>query len=97
MTKIERGNIKSSPSRVTRDIMVQDNIIKEKGRFFNYHGMCYHDSEECNFVHSHRKHVQPTHYITEQQRLWQLRFVKDTKKKDQKVWPDRQRDQGSQC
>eukprot|EP00957_Ditylum_brightwellii_P006092 460898-Ditylum_brightwellii.AAC.1 len=51
--------------------------------------------DECNFVQSCRKNVQPTHQITEQQRLRQVRFVKDTKV-GQKVQPDRQRGQGSQ-
>eukprot|EP00957_Ditylum_brightwellii_P107129 8173641-Ditylum_brightwellii.AAC.1 len=34
MTKTGRGNIKTSPSRVTRDITVRENVIKEKERFF---------------------------------------------------------------
>eukprot|EP00957_Ditylum_brightwellii_P184505 14053110-Ditylum_brightwellii.AAC.1 len=33
--------------------------------------------EECNCVQAHRKHVHPMHRITEQQRLWQVWFVKD--------------------
>eukprot|EP00957_Ditylum_brightwellii_P008609 653398-Ditylum_brightwellii.AAC.1 len=35
--------------------------------------------EECNFVQACRKHVQPTHCSTEQQRLQQVQFVKDAK------------------
>eukprot|EP00957_Ditylum_brightwellii_P169301 12885454-Ditylum_brightwellii.AAC.1 len=50
---------------------------KRKKKFCNYHGLCYHDIEECNFVQARRKHIQLTHCITEQQRLWQVRFVKD--------------------
>eukprot|EP00957_Ditylum_brightwellii_P123465 9413507-Ditylum_brightwellii.AAC.1 len=33
---------------------------------------------------SHRKHVQPTYHITEQQRLWEVCFVKDTKRQAKK-------------
>eukprot|EP00957_Ditylum_brightwellii_P188719 14365406-Ditylum_brightwellii.AAC.1 len=29
---MERGNVKTSPSCITRDVMVQENVIKEKGR-----------------------------------------------------------------
>eukprot|EP00957_Ditylum_brightwellii_P092532 7046762-Ditylum_brightwellii.AAC.1 len=36
--------------------------------------------EECNFVLACRKHFQPTHRITEHQRLWQVQFVKDAKR-----------------
>eukprot|EP00957_Ditylum_brightwellii_P167306 12736015-Ditylum_brightwellii.AAC.1 len=36
--------------------------------------------EECNFVQACRKHVQPAHCITEQQRLWQVWFVKDAER-----------------
>eukprot|EP00957_Ditylum_brightwellii_P113976 8689407-Ditylum_brightwellii.AAC.1 len=53
---------------------------KRKKKFCDYHVLCYHDMNECNFVQAHRKHVQPTHCIIEQQRLWQVRFVKDTKR-----------------
>eukprot|EP00957_Ditylum_brightwellii_P041624 3152671-Ditylum_brightwellii.AAC.1 len=40
--------------------------------------------EECNFVQAYKKHVQPTQRITEQQRLWQVQFVKDTKRQAKK-------------
>eukprot|EP00957_Ditylum_brightwellii_P149533 11387456-Ditylum_brightwellii.AAC.1 len=40
--------------------------------------------DECNFVQSRRKYVQPTHHITEQQRLQQVQFVKDTKRRTKK-------------
>eukprot|EP00957_Ditylum_brightwellii_P109626 8361508-Ditylum_brightwellii.AAC.1 len=53
---------------------------KCKKNFCNYHGLCYHDTDGCNFVQAHRKHVQPTHHIIEQQRLWQVQFVKDAKR-----------------
>eukprot|EP00957_Ditylum_brightwellii_P065494 4967907-Ditylum_brightwellii.AAC.1 len=32
MTRTERGNVKTSPSCVTRDIMVQENVIKASKR-----------------------------------------------------------------
>eukprot|EP00957_Ditylum_brightwellii_P199835 15234199-Ditylum_brightwellii.AAC.1 len=54
---MERGNIKTSPSCITRDVTVWENIIK-----------------------SRRKHVQPMHRITEQQRLRQVQFAKDAKR-----------------
>eukprot|EP00957_Ditylum_brightwellii_P183297 13962162-Ditylum_brightwellii.AAC.1 len=40
--------------------------IKQKEKICDYHGLCDHDMDECNFVQSCRKHVQPMHYITEQ-------------------------------
>eukprot|EP00957_Ditylum_brightwellii_P161603 12304076-Ditylum_brightwellii.AAC.1 len=57
---------------------------KCKKKFCDYHGLCYHDMDECNFTESCRKHVQPTHCITEQQRLWQVWFVKDAEKQAKK-------------
>eukprot|EP00957_Ditylum_brightwellii_P154629 11768531-Ditylum_brightwellii.AAC.1 len=32
MTRTERGNVKTSPSCVTRDVMVQENVIKTSKR-----------------------------------------------------------------
>eukprot|EP00957_Ditylum_brightwellii_P137825 10507873-Ditylum_brightwellii.AAC.1 len=40
--------------------------------------------DKQNFVQSHRKHVQPTYRITEQQRLRQVQFVKDAKRQAKK-------------
>eukprot|EP00957_Ditylum_brightwellii_P138905 10587701-Ditylum_brightwellii.AAC.1 len=57
---------------------------KRKKKFCDYHGLCYHDAEECNFVQVCRKHIQSTHCITEQQRLQQVLFVKDTKRRAKK-------------
>eukprot|EP00957_Ditylum_brightwellii_P126060 9610234-Ditylum_brightwellii.AAC.1 len=34
---------------------------KQKKKFCDYHGLCCHDMEECNFVQAPRKHVQPMH------------------------------------
>eukprot|EP00957_Ditylum_brightwellii_P049375 3745789-Ditylum_brightwellii.AAC.1 len=53
---------------------------KCKEKFCNYHALFYHDTDKCNFVQACRKHVQSTHHITEQQRLWQVQFVKDAKR-----------------
>eukprot|EP00957_Ditylum_brightwellii_P080004 6083855-Ditylum_brightwellii.AAC.1 len=53
---------------------------KRKKKCCDYHGLCHHDTKECNFYQAYRKHVQPTHHFTEQQRLWQVWFVKDTKR-----------------
>eukprot|EP00957_Ditylum_brightwellii_P104610 7971007-Ditylum_brightwellii.AAC.1 len=53
---------------------------KQKKKCCKYHGICYHGMDERDFVQSRRKHVQPTHRITEQQRLWQVWFVKDAKR-----------------
>eukprot|EP00957_Ditylum_brightwellii_P086213 6560258-Ditylum_brightwellii.AAC.1 len=49
-----------------------------KKKFCDYHGLWYHAMGKCNFTQSHRKHVWPTQHIMEQQRLWQVWFVKDT-------------------
>ena len=57
---------------------------KRMKKFCDYHGVCYHDTSECNLAKSCKKHVQPIHHITEQQRLWQVRFVKDTKRQAKK-------------
>eukprot|EP00957_Ditylum_brightwellii_P122699 9357592-Ditylum_brightwellii.AAC.1 len=53
---------------------------KCKKKFCDYHGLCYHDTDECNFVQACREHIQTTHRITEKQRLRQVRFVKDAKR-----------------
>eukprot|EP00957_Ditylum_brightwellii_P189114 14395273-Ditylum_brightwellii.AAC.1 len=57
---------------------------KRKKKYCNYHGLCYHSTDGCNFVQSCRKHIQPTHRITEQQRLCQIQFVKDTERRAKK-------------
>eukprot|EP00957_Ditylum_brightwellii_P163468 12445699-Ditylum_brightwellii.AAC.1 len=49
-------------------------------KFCDYHGVCYHDTSKCDLPKSCKKHVQPTHRITEQQRLWQVRFMKDAER-----------------
>eukprot|EP00957_Ditylum_brightwellii_P013758 1037124-Ditylum_brightwellii.AAC.1 len=48
------------------------NVIKEKER------------KRFATIMSHRNHIQPTHRITEQQRLQQVRFVKDAKRRAKK-------------
>eukprot|EP00957_Ditylum_brightwellii_P057857 4387345-Ditylum_brightwellii.AAC.1 len=53
---------------------------KRKKKHCDYHGLCYYDTDECNFVQACRKYVQSIHCITEQQRLQQVQFVKDTKR-----------------
>eukprot|EP00957_Ditylum_brightwellii_P064573 4899960-Ditylum_brightwellii.AAC.1 len=57
---------------------------KQKKMHCNYHGLCYHVTDKCNFVQSRSKHTQPTHRIMEQQRLQQVQFVKDTKRQAKK-------------
>eukprot|EP00957_Ditylum_brightwellii_P161716 12312461-Ditylum_brightwellii.AAC.2 len=32
-------------------------IRKHKKKFCDYHGLCQHDTEECNFIQACRKHV----------------------------------------
>eukprot|EP00957_Ditylum_brightwellii_P067668 5136184-Ditylum_brightwellii.AAC.1 len=54
---------------------------KHKKKYCDYHGLCHHDMKECNYYQACRKHVQPTHHITEKQRLWQVHFVKDAKRR----------------
>eukprot|EP00957_Ditylum_brightwellii_P068016 5163881-Ditylum_brightwellii.AAC.1 len=34
---------------------------KRKKKYCDYHGLCYHDTDECNFVQSCKKHIQPMH------------------------------------
>eukprot|EP00957_Ditylum_brightwellii_P075112 5707866-Ditylum_brightwellii.AAC.1 len=53
---------------------------KHRKKYCGYHGLCYHDTDKCDLAKSCKKHVQPTHRITEQQRLRQVRFVKDAKR-----------------
>eukprot|EP00957_Ditylum_brightwellii_P151327 11523262-Ditylum_brightwellii.AAC.1 len=65
---MEIGNFKTSLSRITRDVTVWENNIKANKR------------KRIATIMSCRKHVQPTHCITEQQRLWQVWFVKDAKR-----------------
>eukprot|EP00957_Ditylum_brightwellii_P186993 14241216-Ditylum_brightwellii.AAC.1 len=54
---------------------------KCRKKYCDHHGFCYHDTDKCNLAKSHKKHVQPTHRIMEQQRLQQVRFVKDAKRR----------------
>eukprot|EP00957_Ditylum_brightwellii_P167710 12767304-Ditylum_brightwellii.AAC.1 len=53
-------------------------------KFYDYHGVCYHDTSKCDLAKSHKKNFQPTHRTTEQQRLRQVRFVKDTERRARK-------------
>eukprot|EP00957_Ditylum_brightwellii_P165114 12571421-Ditylum_brightwellii.AAC.1 len=55
---------------------------KQKKKYYNYHDLCQHGTDKCNFVQSCRKHVQPMYCIMEQQRLRQVQFVKDAKRQD---------------
>eukprot|EP00957_Ditylum_brightwellii_P134124 10225366-Ditylum_brightwellii.AAC.1 len=43
---------------------------KCKKKYCDYHEFCHHDTKECNNYQACRKHVQPTHCITEEQKLW---------------------------
>eukprot|EP00957_Ditylum_brightwellii_P171977 13093665-Ditylum_brightwellii.AAC.2 len=54
---------------------------KQRKKNCDYHGFCYHDTSKCDLAISCKKHVQPTHRITEQQRLRQVQFVKDAKRR----------------
>eukprot|EP00957_Ditylum_brightwellii_P041909 3174290-Ditylum_brightwellii.AAC.1 len=54
---------------------------KHRKKYCDYHGLCYHDTDKCDLAKSCRKHIQPTHRITEQQRLRQVWFVKDTERR----------------
>eukprot|EP00957_Ditylum_brightwellii_P210593 15365162-Ditylum_brightwellii.AAC.1 len=49
---------------------------KCKKKHCNYHGLCHHDTEECQYYKACRKHVQLTHHITEEQRLRQVCFLR---------------------
>eukprot|EP00957_Ditylum_brightwellii_P049168 3730677-Ditylum_brightwellii.AAC.1 len=96
-----------TPSRITRDAkdrpsVMEDTFCASKAnsmgesagkKYCDYHGLCYHDTSKCNLDKSCKKHIQPAHRITEQQRLWQVRFIKDAKRR-QETRPDRPRGQG---
>eukprot|EP00957_Ditylum_brightwellii_P111386 8495438-Ditylum_brightwellii.AAC.1 len=69
---MERGNMKTNPSHVTRDITVWKNAIKANKR------------KSIATIMSCRKHVQPMRCITKQQRLLQVWFVKDSKRQAKK-------------
>eukprot|EP00957_Ditylum_brightwellii_P175302 13345434-Ditylum_brightwellii.AAC.1 len=53
-------------------------------KFCDYHGVCYHDTSECDLAKSCKKHVQPMHRSMEQPRLRQVRFVNDAKRQAKK-------------
>eukprot|EP00957_Ditylum_brightwellii_P161045 12260844-Ditylum_brightwellii.AAC.1 len=57
---------------------------KHKKKFCGYHGLCHHDTKEYNYYQVCMKHIQPTHCITEEQRLWQVHFVKDVESRTKK-------------
>eukprot|EP00957_Ditylum_brightwellii_P193294 14717496-Ditylum_brightwellii.AAC.1 len=50
---------------------------KYRKKFYNYHGLCHHEMEKCDYYQAHKKHPHPTHYITDKLRLRQIHFVKD--------------------
>eukprot|EP00957_Ditylum_brightwellii_P152128 11583023-Ditylum_brightwellii.AAC.1 len=53
---------------------------KCKKKFCNYHGLCHRNTKERNYYQAHRKHIQHTHCIIEEQRLRHVHFVKDAKR-----------------
>eukprot|EP00957_Ditylum_brightwellii_P183286 13961077-Ditylum_brightwellii.AAC.1 len=53
-------------------------------KFCDYHGICYHDTSESDLTKSHKKQVQLMRCIIEQQRLWQVWFMKDAKRRAKK-------------
>eukprot|EP00957_Ditylum_brightwellii_P123828 9439428-Ditylum_brightwellii.AAC.1 len=57
---------------------------KQKKKCCDYHGLCHHDMEECNFVQARWKHSQPMHHIMEQQKLQQVQFVKHANRQAKK-------------
>eukprot|EP00957_Ditylum_brightwellii_P159971 12177264-Ditylum_brightwellii.AAC.1 len=57
---------------------------KQRKKYCDYNGLCYHYTSECDLAKSCKKQVQLTHHITEQQRLWQVWFVKDTERRAKK-------------
>eukprot|EP00957_Ditylum_brightwellii_P113629 8663554-Ditylum_brightwellii.AAC.1 len=57
---------------------------KCKKKYCDYHGLCCYNTKECDCYQAHMKHVQTTCHITEKQRLWQIQFVKDTKRHTKK-------------
>eukprot|EP00957_Ditylum_brightwellii_P003347 253213-Ditylum_brightwellii.AAC.1 len=57
---------------------------RRRKKYCDYHGTCYHDTSECDIAKSCKKHVQSMHRITEQQRLRQVRFVKDAGRRAKK-------------
>eukprot|EP00957_Ditylum_brightwellii_P093852 7146717-Ditylum_brightwellii.AAC.1 len=66
---------KGQTKRYRRRILRQQNKQhegKQRKKYCDYHGLCYHDTSKCDLAKSHKKHVQPTHHITEQQRLRQV-------------------------
>eukprot|EP00957_Ditylum_brightwellii_P167000 12713465-Ditylum_brightwellii.AAC.1 len=53
---------------------------KQKLHHKRRYGSEKHHTRKCK----NKKHVQPMHHITEQQWLWQVRFVKDAEKQAKK-------------
>eukprot|EP00957_Ditylum_brightwellii_P175260 13342557-Ditylum_brightwellii.AAC.1 len=77
----EKENITESKNCIMKDIAVWENIMLGSIRFFcEYPWLCHHGTKEYNYYQAYRKHVQPTHHITEEQRLQQVLFIKDAKR-----------------
>eukprot|EP00957_Ditylum_brightwellii_P129788 9900183-Ditylum_brightwellii.AAC.1 len=53
---------------------------KHEKRFCDYNGLYHHDEKDYDYYQACRKHIQPTHHITEEQRHWQVQFVKHAKR-----------------
>eukprot|EP00957_Ditylum_brightwellii_P052192 3957433-Ditylum_brightwellii.AAC.1 len=54
---------------------------KQRNKYCDYHGLCYHDTSKCNLAKPCKKYIQLTHRIAEQQRLQQVQLVKDAKRR----------------
>eukprot|EP00957_Ditylum_brightwellii_P209705 15362868-Ditylum_brightwellii.AAC.1 len=83
-TKLRNKTHHSQSKRYGRHISRQQSKHhggKHRKTYCDYHGLCYHDTSECDLAKSRKKHVPPTHCITEQQRLWQVQLVKDTERR----------------
>ena len=81
--KKRKGQTKRYGRRISRQQSKRHGGKRMK-KFCDYHGVCYHDTSECDLAKSRKKHVQLTHRTTEQQRLWQVRFVKDAERRARK-------------
>eukprot|EP00957_Ditylum_brightwellii_P115861 8837951-Ditylum_brightwellii.AAC.1 len=71
-TKLRLKKREGQTKRYGRHILHQQSKQhenKQRKKYCDYHGLCYHDKFKYDLAKSCKKHVQPMHRITEQQRL----------------------------
>eukprot|EP00957_Ditylum_brightwellii_P097900 7456153-Ditylum_brightwellii.AAC.1 len=60
-SKSHHGTCQGQSKHYEKHQLIKHQGGKRKKQFCDYHGLCYHSTDECDFVQAGRKHVQSTH------------------------------------